>query len=195
MSLFVFQVNSIANEYFIELSPGLSYGDVSSESVFSDLDYQVFSSYTVNVKTFDARFGYSFYVGNDLYLEPSLGLGYMSSLLDVKIEPLYSLEVPVMYKIGAFKLGVYAKYNYFPAISTEAVYTAVEFQNKYSMSYGAKILLIGEVVDFLVKYEYMTNAIYQENFIYTDPIGNSANIDTKLNLEGGYISAGLRFKF
>ena len=187
--------NSFSDEYFIELSQGLSYGDISSKSRTYEKSFETTNSFNVPVTTFDARFGYSFLLRKGLLLEPSFGLGYLKSLTqDVRIEPSYSLEVPLMYKHNSLKFGLYAKYNYFPTISSEASYSKVKFQNKDSISYGAKMILCGKVVDFIVKYEYMTNAMYEETFNMVDD-NNNFKVDSKLDLNGGYLSAGLRFKF
>ena len=183
--------NIFASEYFMELLLGMSLDRNKIETSLTNPDFSIYNSSDTATTQFEARLGYSFYMSNSFYLEPSIGLGYLKSFSqDIDISPLYSIEVPVLYKVNAFKYGLLLKYNYYPEISAEAIYDSVKFKNKSSVSVGAKILLVGSIVDLILKYEYLMNGIYEDKYL-----NSYGKTTTKVNLEGGYISAGLRFKF
>ncbi len=182
-----------ANEFFLDFSQGISTGTVKLQSVnYVDPALPVSNSYEITTSVFEAKLGYSFYIKKDLFLEPSISAGYLSNRGDsFRISPLYSLELPLMYRASYVKYGLLAKYNYYPKITTDSSYGSVVFKNKDSFSLGAKIILNGgKTIDYFLKYEYTLNANYKESFVKTNSVNN-----IKLDMNGGYISVGIRFKF
>lgn len=200
LSIFIifYAITINANEFFLDLSQGISTGTAKLESVsYIDLSSSVTNSEALTTTIFEVKLGYSFYIRKNLLLEPSLGVGYLqNSGQTLNISPLCTLEIPIMYKVSYMKYGLLVKYNYYPTITTEAVYDSVEFNNKDSFSLGAKVILTGgNIVDYFLKYEYILNAKYEEKFVTTNAVNNVITTNSKLNLNGGHISAGIRFKF
>ncbi|MBL1243166.1 MAG: hypothetical protein COA39_001995 [Sulfurimonas sp.] len=189
---------SFADEFFLDLSQGISIGTVKLDSVsYITSSSPISNSSEIGTSMFEVKVGYSFYIYKNLLLEPSLGTGYLqNSGQTLSISPMYALEIPIMYKDSNIKYGLLAKYNYYPEITTEAVSDSVRFKNKDSFSLGAKIIFGGgEIIDLFLKYEYIFNAKYKESFVETNSVNNIIIINSELNLNGGHISAGIRFKF
>ena len=188
--------NSYANKYFLELTQGVSLAETSSKFI---LQNNATSNYLDAYTTlFDARVGYSFYLRKKIYFEPSIGLGSMQSdNKNVNVEPIYSVEIPLLYRTEYFKYGLFVKYNYFPettlnTMSSSSFYIndSATFKDESSLSTGFKVILVGGIADLVLKGEYLTNPTYTKTFV-----NNAEATRVEVSLANWYASVGFRIKF
>ncbi|DAB30420.1 MAG TPA: hypothetical protein CFH84_04265 [Sulfurimonas sp. UBA12504] len=183
--------NLFANNMFIDVTFGKHLEDSSAK--YKQLNNGNGSGYSTDETVFkgDIRIGYSFPLTNHILTEPSLGWGVVSGFgSGVNVNGLYSVEIPLLYQYEIIKYGVFTRYNYLSDIAISNGRESFELEDKQSYSLGLKIILESKNINFLVSYEFMCNSVYENSMI-----SGSEYTYTKLDLEGGYLSLGIRFKF
>lgn len=183
--------NLFAENMFVDVTFGKHLGDSYSE--YKQLNNGNGSGYSIDENVFkgDCRIGYSFPIANNILIEPSLGWGVISGFgSGMNINGLYSVELPLLYQYEIIKYGVFTRYNYLSDITISNGRESFKIDDKQSYSLGFKLIFESKNINFLVSYEYMCNSVYENSLT-----NGSEYTYTKLDLEGGYLSFGIRLKF
>jgi len=177
--------SSFANEIFIDLTLGHSLNFISYSYTLED---NVGNGYSNGFEEIEFNLGLRAGVSMDMYdsfgVEPSIGVttSYLTNI--------YSLELPVLYSYENIKFGPLIRYNYLTNIGIKYLDNVVKIEDKTSYSLGVKAIIVTSKIDYIFSYEYMLNAVYDD-----ESIQNNKTTTTQLNMEGSYFSFGLRVKF
>ncbi len=180
-----------ANDIFLDILLGKSVGTRSSEYVDKDNGSGNGYSSEGELRKGDIRVGYSFPLFHSFVVEPSLGWGILNGLNEgLNISGHYSLELPLLYKYKNIKYGAFARYNYLSGITVNDYDKSYKVSDQELYSYGLKLIFENKNINFLIAYEHLPNAVYE------DTVVNGAQYTyTKIDIEGGYLSFGIRVKF
>jgi hypothetical protein len=184
-------VISMADEYFIDIT--LSHSLTSAEAQYKSVNNgngQGLSSEGPVYKT-DLRAGYSFKIGKNLYIEPSVGWGTLGSYSStLNINNIYSGEVAILNKFEFIKYGVFGKYNYLSGINIIDYNDNVKVADKEALSFGIKTILETKGIDIIFAYEYILPKDYKEITKSGLTVTN-----TNFKIAGSYLLIGIRARF
>ena len=178
-----------ANDIFMDITLGKSIGSRYSQYKYTDSGRG--SGFSSEGDTFkgDLRVGYSMPTVKNFLIEPSIGWGVLNGA-GVFVNGLYNIELPILYKYKIVKFGAFTRYNYLSGISVNDFSKSIKVEDKTIYSVGLKLVFDMRNVNFLISYEYLPNAVYEDTVIK-----GSEYTYTKVDIEGGYLSFGARIKF
>ena len=183
--------NSYAHKYFIDIMSNNSIIQNKAEYNYKRTNYEEGSSLEGGFYGISLDIGLSYVVSQNLVTEPSLGIGTLTNSGNTNINTIYSIEVPLLYKISFNKYGFFLKYNYLTDMSISGISNEkIQLSNQSTFSLGFKTIFEYKYLGLILSYEYMLPGIYKQTIVRENEV-----IDTKIDIEGSYISFGIRFKF
>jgi len=183
--------SSYANQYFIDIMSNNSVIQNKAEYNYKRTNYEEGGSLEGSFYGASLDIGLSYMLSQNILLEPSLGVATLTNNGNTDINTIYSIEIPILYKISSKKYGFFLKYNYLTDMSISGISNEkIELKNQNTFSLGFKTIFEYKYLDLILSYEYMLPGIYQQTIVRKNEI-----IDTKIDIEGSYISFGIRFKF
>ncbi len=183
--------NSYANEYFIDMMSNNSVIQNKAEYNYKRTNYEEGGSLEGSFYGISLDAGLSYMLSHNIAIEPSIGIATLTNDGNTDIKAIYFIEVPLLYKISSKKYGFFLKYNYLTDMSIVGISNEkIQLKNQNTFSLGFKTIFEYKYLDLILSYEYMLPGVYQQTIVRENEI-----INTKIDIEGSYISFGIRFKF
>ena len=183
--------SSFANEYFIDIMSNNSVIQNRAEYNYKRTNYEEGGSLEGGFYGISLNVGLSYMLAQKIVIEPSFGVATLTNGGNTDINAIYSIELPLLYKVSSNKYGFFLKYNYLTDMSISGISNEkIQLKNQNTFSLGLKAIFDYKYLGLILSYQYMLPGVYQQTIVRKNEI-----IYTKIDIEGSYISAGLRFKF
>ena len=191
MIVIICTTNSFANEFFIDIMSNNSIIQNKAEYNYKRANNEEGGSLEGGFYGISLDIGLSYMLSHNIVIEPSMGIATLTNDGNTDIKAIYSMEVPLLYKISSNKYGFFLKYNYLTDMSIVGISNEkIQLKNQNTFSLGFKTIFEYKYLGLILSYEYILPGVYQQTIVR-----ENETINTKIDIEGSYISFGIRFKF